>query len=513
MDDYIKPQTLSYNPSNLTAGVVHIGWGNFARAFVGEYLNDVAELGSRDWGFVAVAPSDRQMRDLTTLQKQANIYHLLKRNGTEICTRIGALLGVMVGQYAPAAVVQKLASPTTKLVTLTITQAGYCLDVNRQLEFTPKVREDIENLRAGNDTALTTVPGWVTAGLYKRFQKGMAPFTALSLDNLPRNGRLLASVVKAFAAQMDDTAFLEYVSKEARFPNSVVDRVTPHQKYQDNHAHLLEHYGIEGDAVPVVCEPYRKLYIEDKFVKNTRPPFDKIGDRKARAVFVEDTAPYENRKLRLLNGSHMIIGLVGKLLQIPTVLEATSDPAVRGFWLSFLTQAADSLYPLEVEEFVQDTTERLDNPHMTDQTDRLLASTTSKVAVRLFNEPALKSGGPISWKASAFAVAVWLRYMTGRDESGNPYNLHTNDAGKLEALGLNKEAGIRANLPGLLTKDKTLAASAPMRRYVEDVVLYWNLIRHEGLLSSIQLTFQAATPPRRPAPALQGCPPCAKDLT
>lgn len=479
----IGPKPLSYKPDRLSVGAVHVGLGNFARAFIGEYFHDVAERGHKDWGYVAIAPSDRQRLDLQNLQRQSYVYHLLKRNGEELCTRVGALLGVMIGKFSPVGVINRLSNPTTKVATLTITQSGYCLGVDKKLEATPQVEGDISAIRDGKLNLVQTAPGWIVAALHQRYKSRAVPFTVVSCDNLPRNGRLLQKVVESFAGAIDPT-FLAYVQNEARFPNSVVDRVTPHQNYAHTQKHLMNNYGISDDLSPVVCEPYRKLVIEDDFTGLGRPPFDQISDEKARAHYVSDVGPYEDRKIRLLNGSHLAIGLVSKILQITTVYEATRDDNVRTFWLSFLNQAAEALKPMAVKEYVKDTVDRLDNPHLTDQTDRLLASTAMKIGPRLFNEPGLRKGLPTD--ASAFAVAAWLRYMTARDESGNPYNLHPNDVSKIDELQLTTPEKVRLNLPRILTKDAALAKSPAMERYVETVLKFSKLIHDNGLRKAIQ---------------------------
>jgi len=477
----------------LTPGAVHIGFGNFSRAFVLDFFSDIAETGRHDWGVVAVAPSDRQEFMINNLRRQNFMYTLIMRNGYEESKMVNALSDVLIAQRDPAAVIQIMADQKIKAVTATVTQQGYCVDAkgNLNLASTPALKSDIEAIKQGNLSQIKTMPGWVAAALLERFRKRLKPFALVSCDNLPQNGDLFRRVIKEVAKEIGED-FKRYVKDEVLFPNTVVDRIAPHQNYDRNSRHLFESFGIV-DRCPVECEPYRRWLIEDIFPPKDKPPLDEV----ANVSFVPSIEPYAYRKLLLLNGSHLAIGIVSKMLQISNVKQATEDKDVRSFWLAFLHQAAYALEKttnIPVSPFQKSVIERLDNPSMTDNVDRLLSSTSSKVRPRLLNKPAINKGLPS--QASAFAVASWLHYMQGRDVSGNPYNLHEKDQHKLQRLGLTDPSSSGEKLLFFLAGQETAGPAAPgLKRFVENVIEEYKLILHAGLRKAIQTRFRRESRP------------------
>jgi len=486
-------EPLSFDPNDLTPGIVHIGWGRFARAFINDFLTALASRGARDVGIIAVVPSARQERLLRQLKEQQYVYTLIKRNGDETLTAVGALRDFLIGKHDPAAVISLLARSSTRLVTLTITQVGYCVDEKKKLDMSNEIISDISAIRKGDYASVKTVPGWLTAGLYERYKQKQTPFTVISCDNVPRNGDIIHGVIHTFAEQIDPS-FAQYIKDEAAFPNSVVDRVTPEQNYDLNRRHLKANYDIE-DRGAVICEPHKWWIINKNFPAKYGQFLEDVGIR-----LVPSVEPYEKMKLSLFNGCHLALGVTGKLLQIPTVHDAMHDPQIRPFILAFLEEATNGLktnIPIPVDDYSSDTVTRLDNPCITDPIRRLLSSTAGKVKPRLFNSAALERNLPHN--ASAFAIAAWLRYMQGVDESGNVYALSPGDEGRLQKLGLTDTNSIRQNLPLLLAKDEITAPSLALKAFVDNVIEYYRLIGDRGLRDSLEMRFTAQPhhPPRR----------------
>jgi mannitol-1-phosphate/altronate dehydrogenase len=477
---------LPYDPAVLTPSVVHIGFGKFAQAFVVEIFNDLAALGYTQWGITAVAPTPRREQYINKLRAQNFVYTLIKRNGNEILKPVGALRDVVIAQNNSGAVIDLLANPQTKLVTTTVTQAGYCVDANANFHPTQAVKKDIQAIRDNNRHTIQTMPGWITGALYERYISGLEPFDVISFDNLPRNGDMVRNVILSFAQNIK-TDFARYVERRVLFPNSVVDRVTPHQNFEDNQVYLSK-FGIE-DYCALICEPFRSLHVQDTLHPELRPPLHKVDG----AMYVPVTKPIADCKLLMLNGSHLSIAVISKILQIPSVREATQDRHVRAFWLSFLDQAANALRPIapeHVDHFKEHAIDRLDNPHITDKIDRLLRATKSKVRARLLNKQALHQNLPAH--ASAFAIAAWLHYMQGRDFSSNAYHLHEKDVGKLQQLGLTEPATAPDKLQQFLTKDTSLPQDA-VRPFVQIVLDDYRLIAEVGMRQALERRF----PPRQ----------------
>ncbi len=478
---------LGYNPAELNPGVVHIGFGNFARAFVGPIFHDLATKGHKDWGIVAVGPSKRQERDIAQLSGQNFVYHLIQRNKHENVQPIGSFRDCIIGEGNTAAVINQMADSRTKVVTLTITEAGYGLDVNRNFVQTPKVDADLLAIKRKRYDQVKTVPGWIAASLFARYVDGKPPYTVISFDNLPRNGDLTKKVITSFAAQLD-FGFAHYVQQECVFPNSVVDRVTPNQDYYINSQYLSATHSIKDDCA-VVCEAYRRLILKNLFTEAGSPPMQDSEHIR----LVPSVGPYEDRKLRLFNGSHLAIGIMSKMLQVQTVHQAVTDPHIGNFFLHFLSQASSSLSEtagIPIEGYTKDTFKRLANPRITDDINRLLASTTSKVNVRLFNEIGLKLGHEVN--ASAFAIAAWLHYMHGRDASGNPYNLHEKDVGKLQELGLDDPTAEPDRLIYFLAKKDAALPAESLKTFSDRIIEHYKHIHNNGLREALANTFPEA---------------------
>ncbi|MDX2028999.1 MAG: mannitol dehydrogenase family protein [Alphaproteobacteria bacterium] len=405
---------LGYDPAQLKPGVVHVGTGNFARAHLFNYLHDLAELGYKDWGVMGIKPTCRD--DQEPSPDTGHLYTLIAQNGRIHRHILGPLLGVMGGQKSPAAVIERMASPETRLITLTITHSGYCLNASNMPDV-EKLSADIVALKKQDWENVRTVPGWLVASLYLRQQRDLPYPTILSLDNLPRNGTITRNAIVRLAHEVSPE-LAQYAEKVA-CPHSVVDRIVPRTP-----ADIYEHHVIVG--TPIVSEEHRAFFIEDRFSPGTRPPLDEVG-----AKFVSDTRPYEEAKIGIVNGGHLALAVVAKIIGVQIVHEAidtAKHPVLRSYLEKFLKQAEDALsvrLNVDVSQWHATTLERFGNDKLPDTVDRLLVSTCSKVVPRLFNAAALECGLPAD--GSAFAIAAWMNYMKtngieflGEDITTNP---------------------------------------------------------------------------------------------
>jgi mannitol 2-dehydrogenase len=404
----------AYDRSRVTTGVVHFGVGGFHRAHQAMYHDRLMNEGKAlDWGIcgVGVMPADRRMQE--ALDAQNGLYTLVVKHadGTYEPRVIGAITEYLFAPDDPDAVIEKLAGEATRIVSLTVTEGGYSIDhVTGEFDPSGDVSHDLEP----GATPRTTF-GFVTEGLRRRRERGLAPFTIMSCDNLQGNGDLSRRAFTAFA-RLRDPELGAWVERDVRFPNSMVDRITP-VTTDDDRVEVRERFGVD-DRWPVVCEPFTQWVLEDAFSLG-RPPYEVAG-----VQVVEDVEPYEQMKLRLLNASHQALCYFAYLSGYRLVHEAAQDPLFRAFLRGYMDdEATPTLAPVpgvDLDEYKQTLIERFSNPEVRDTIARLCAESSDRIPKWLLPvvRAQLESGGPIAY--SAAVVASWARYAEGVDEQGEP---------------------------------------------------------------------------------------------
>ena len=404
----------AYDRTRVTTGVVHFGVGGFHRAHQAMYHDRLMNAGTAlDWGIcgVGVMPADRRMQE--TLDAQDGLYTLVVKHfdGTYEPRVIGAITDYLFAPDDPEAVLEKLAAEATRIVSLTVTEGGYSIDhVTGEFDPAGDVARDLEP-----GAAPRTTFGFVTEALRRRRERGLTPFTVMSCDNLQGNGHLSRRAFTAFA-RLRDPELGGWVEREVRFPNSMVDRITP-VTTDDDRAELSARFGID-DRWPVVCEPFTQWVLEEAFSLG-RPPYEEAG-----VQVVEDVEPYELMKLRLLNASHQALCYFGYLAGYRLVHEAAQDPLFRAFLRGYMDdEATPTLAPVpgvDLDEYKQTLIERFSNPEVRDTIARLCAESSDRIPKWLLPvvRAQLDAGGPI--ERAAAVVASWARYAEGVDEQGEP---------------------------------------------------------------------------------------------
>ena len=325
---------------------------------------------------------------------------------------IGSIVEYLFAPDDPEAVIEKMAAESTRIVSLTITEGGYNIsDITGEFDAAnPDVVADLEP-----GAVPRTAFGLITEALRRRRKRGLAPFTVMSCDNLQGNGHLSRRAFTAFA-RLRDPELGDWVEREARFPNSMVDRITPVTTDADR-AEVRERFGIE-DRWPVVCEPYTQWVLQDAFTAG-RPPYEQAG-----VQVVDQVEPYELMKLRLLNGSHQALAYFGYLCGYRLVHEAAQDPLFQAFLLGYMDkEATPTLAPVPGVDLEGTSTrciERFSNPQVRDTIARLCAESSDRIPKWLLPvvREQLATGGEI--RRSAAVVASWARYAEGVDEEGQP---------------------------------------------------------------------------------------------
>ncbi len=355
-----------YDRREVSTGIVHIGVGNFHRSHQAMYLDTLMNSGvALDWGIcgIGLQPSNRRIRDV--LAAQDGLYTLVLRHGDGIWDArvIGSITGFLFAPDDPEAAIEKIAAPATRIVSLTITEGGYNLD-DVTGEFKGSDESVVADLRPG--AVPRTVFGIVTEALVRRRERGIPAFTILSCDNIPGNGHVSQRAFTAFA-RLRDPGLAGWMARHVRFPNCMVDRITPVTTDADR-AELSRRFGVD-DQWPVLCEPFTQWVLEDDFADGLLLLED------AGVQIVPDVEPYELMKLRLLNASHQALCYPGRLVGYRLVHEVTGDPLFAGFLLDYMTQEAiPTLRPvpgIDLGQYAHQLIERFSNPEVGDTLARL----------------------------------------------------------------------------------------------------------------------------------------------
>ncbi len=422
----------SYRREQQSPGIVHIGTGNFHRAHQAVYLDDLFNRGrDLDWGIVGAGfrPPDAAMRD--ALGSQDWLTTVVERDAGASAARVtGAMIDFLPVRQDGRSTVAALADPGIRIVSLTVTEGGYCIDPATGA-FDPD-HPDIKADLANPDTP-SQVFGTLVAALKARRVAGTPPFTVMSCDNIPGNGHVASNAVTGFAA-LTDPDLAAWIENEVAFPNSMVDRITPATTDREREA-LRQRFGIE-DAWPVFCEPFRQWVMEDRFC-NGRPALDEVG-----VTLTDDVAPYELMKLRMLNGGHAAIAYPAALLGLHTVDEAMAHRLVGGFLERLVREEVIPVVPpiegADRSSYLDLIKRRFANPDIRDTIPRLCQDGSNRQPKFILpsTRDRLAAGQPVT--GLALVSALWCRYCYGETEDGAPIDVDDMQAGRL------KEAAHRA---------------------------------------------------------------------
>ena len=417
-----------YDRRRVTTGIVHIGVGSFHRSHQAMYIDTLMNNGAAmDWGIcgIGLQPSNARMRDV--LAAQDGLYTLVLRHGdgTWDARVIGSIVEYLFAPDDPEAVIEKMAAPTTRIVSLTVTEGGYNLNAVTG-EFNSSDASVLADLRP--EATPGTVFGFVTEALARRRDRGIPAFSVLSCDNIQGNGHVSQRAFTAFA-RLRDPALAEWMTRHVPFPNCMVDRITP-QPTETDRAELSRRFGID-DQWPVLCEPFTQWVLEENFADG-RPPLEDVG-----VQIVPDVEPYELMKLRLLNASHQALCYPGHLVGYRFVHEVTTDPLFARFLLDYMTaEAIPTLRPVpgvDLHGYANQLIERFSNTEVRDTVARLCANASDLIPKFLLPviRQQLATGGPFT--RSAAVVASWARYAEGTDENGKTHELDDALAPQLQA--------------------------------------------------------------------------------
>jgi fructuronate reductase len=371
------------------------------------------------WGVVGVSLRHADTRD--ALQKQEGLYTLALRDtdvqgkaqqGLQI---LGCLRQILVAPENPVAVISAIAAADTHIVSLTVTEKGYCHTPSQgtlQWEH-PDIVHDLQHAKAPRSAI-----GFLVRGLQQRYISHKQPLTLLSLDNLPSNGHVLSTLVLSFADKLDPE-FAQWIKSACTFPNSMVDRIVP-QTTEADRSEIALALGLH-DAWPVVAETFCQWVIEDRFASE-RPDWA-LGD----ARFVESAASWETLKLRMVNGTHSAIAYLGALAGWHTVDQAMKQPALVNFLESLMREEIEATLPelpgLDLTEYRNSLLTRFTNMALAHRTQQIAMDGSQKIPQRWLKTITELQVQKKPYPKLALGLAAWIQYLGGVDMLGVPYRI------------------------------------------------------------------------------------------
>ncbi|MDG4879400.1 mannitol dehydrogenase family protein [Mesorhizobium sp. WSM4935] len=395
-----------YDRRAVTPGIVHLGVGAFHRAHQAAYVDACLADGESDWGIIGISLRSPDTRD--ALKPQDGLYTLAIRDSAgEQLQVIGSIQSLLVAPEDPGAVLAALTDPRIRIVTLTITEKAYLRAADGSLDGAhPDIVHDL-----ANPGSPKTAHGFLAEALARRAIAGTPPFTVLCCDNLPANGATLHRLLIEFA-KLRDADLARHVADEVAFPSSMVDRIVPATTDADR-ARIADELGIE-DAWPVMTEPFRQWVIENRFPAG-RPAWEKFG-----VTMVEDVGPFEDMKLRLLNGAHSGIAYLGLLSGHATVDRAFADPSIRQFVDRLWAEAIPTLPQdagLDPIPYTAELAQRFSNTALAHRTAQIANDGSQKLPQRIVASALARLEAGLLPEHLSLVVAAWIAACAARGGS------------------------------------------------------------------------------------------------
>jgi mannitol 2-dehydrogenase len=455
-----------YNRDEIGIGIVHFGVGGFHRAHQAMYVDQLLEKGlAAEWGIcgVGVLPGDRRMADV--MAAQDGLYTLLVENpdGSRDARVIGSIVDYRYAPDDPEAVIELLAATATRIVSLTITEGGY----------------NIDNL--GDDVH---VFGLVAEALSRRRDRGIPSPTIVSCDNIEGNGEVARHAFTTYAERVYP-GLGEWMGAHTRFPNSMVDRITPVTTADVIDA--VAQLGVD-DQWPVAAEPFTSWVLEDDFADG-RPAFEDVD-----VLLVDDVTPYELMKLRLLNASHQCLCYFAYLAGYRLVHDAAGDPLLAEFLREYMdSEATPTLKPvpgIDLPDYKRTLIERFANPGVKDTITRLCFGSSDRIpkwVLPVIREN-LKTGAPV--RMAAATVASWARYAEGVDEQGEPIDVQDQLADTLVPLARAQHD----NPTAFIENAEVFGDLANQPRFVEAYLWALESLHRDGARATLDTLLRKETP-------------------
>ncbi|MEX3019992.1 mannitol dehydrogenase family protein [Kluyvera sp. STS39-E] len=433
-------QQPQYDRQLLRSRIVHFGFGAFHRAHQALLTNRVLNQHGGDWGICEISLFSGDVL-MSQLRQQDHLFTVLEKsaagNQPIIVGAVRECLNAKLDSLA--AIIEKFCEPQVAIVSLTITEKGYCIDpATGHLDFTqPRIVHDLQSPSEPH-----SAPGILVEALHRRRERGLPAFTVLSCDNIPDNGHVVKNAVLDMAARRSP-ALAEWIAEHVSFPGTMVDRIVP-AATEASLNEITRELGVE-DPCAISCEPFLQWVIEDNFVAG-RPDWGSAG-----AQLVDDVLPWEEMKLRMLNGSHSFLAYLGYLAGYAHISDCMQDESFRRAARHLmLAEQAPTLHitGVDLNAYADSLIERFSNPALQHRTWQIAMDGSQKLPQRLLDGIRIHLQQGSHWPLLALAVAGWMRYVSGVDDAGQPIDVRDPLAEKIRVLveGSNDDNRVEALL-------------------------------------------------------------------
>jgi fructuronate reductase len=435
----------TYDRGATRIGIVHIGPGAFHRAHQAYYVDTLLHSDKR-WAIAALSLKSTGLRD--ALAQQQGLYTLVELGAAPRARVIGAIRELLVGATDSEAAFARLTARDTRIVSLTVTEKGYCLDARNELD---AANADIAHDLANPGTPRSTI-GWIVEGLRRRYTQGIPAYAVLSCDNLPDNGAVLKRALVTFARN-SDAGLAQWIEAEVTCPRTMVDSITP----ATDDALRARAEKITGvlDAWPIQREPFTQWVVEDV------PAMRDADWASVGVTLAKDVRVYDRAKLRLLNGPHSTLAYLGLLRGHESVADAMRDEQLAQFVELLMTQdLAPSLGTtpgLDVEHYISAVLARFRNPGIRHLLSQIAWDGSKKLPVRLVVTigEAVRAGRPIH--RLLMPIAAWMRFVVRQAKAGEP--IVDPDAARLAAIGAACSGEAVSDVPRFAVCESVLPAA------------------------------------------------------
>lgn len=475
-------QLPQYDRSQLRSRIVHFGFGAFHRAHQALLTDRVLNAGGGDWGIceISLFSGDRLM---SQLRQQNHLFTVLEKgaegNQPIVVGAVHECLNAKLDSLA--AIIEKFCEPQVAIVSLTITEKGYCIDpASGLLDMTqPRIIHDLQN-----PTLPKSVPGILVEALSRRRQRELPPFTVLSCDNIPNNGHVVKNAVLGMAEKRSPE-LAQWIAEHVSFPGTMVDRIVP-AATDESLAEISAALGVE-DPCAISCEPFIQWVIEDNFVAG-RPAWETAG-----VQMTDDVLPWEQMKLRMLNGSHSFLAWLGYLTGHAHISGCMQDPIFRSaaYRLMLDEQAPTlSIQDVDLTAYADSLIERFSNPALKHRTWQIAMDGSQKLPQRMLDGIRVHLTQGSRWPLLALGVAGWMRYVSGIDDGGNAIDIRDPLADKIQKLVSASDEHQR--VAALLTLEEIFGHDLPQDpQFVAHITAAWHQLAAFGARQAIAATLNA----------------------
>lgn len=460
-----------YDRQPLRSRIVHFGFGAFHRAHQALLTHQVLSVTGGDWGICEISLFSGDVL-MSQLRQQDHLYTVLEKgaHGNEALI-VGAVNECLNAKLdSLATIIEKFCEPQVAIVSLTITEKGYCIDpaTGRLDENQPRIIHDLTNPSEPH-----SAPGILVEALARRRERGLPPFTVLSCDNIPDNGHIVKNAVLGMA-QRRDAQLAAWIAQNVTFPATMVDRIVP-AATEESLKEIAEYLGV-FDPCAISCEPFIQWVIEDNFVAG-RPQWELAG-----VQMVDDVMPWEQMKLRMLNGSHTFLACLGYLAGHQHISDCMQDAPFRHAARRLMSEEQAptlNITHVDLSAYADSLIERFSNPALKHRTWQIAMDSSQKLPQRMLESVRIHLERKDAWPLLALGIAGWMRYVSGTDDAGNAIEVRDPLADKIRALVANSDETQRVT--ALLSLKEIFASDLPANTaFVAAIQRAWQGLCEKG---------------------------------